>query len=118
MHKASVFSLDEKPDRGCTDTPNPDIHNLAYLSNLNLNLRQRPAFNGTPKQSRKNVLRQFNINDTGSLGVDKGSQRAVKLHGLQIARIPSWADCEIWLFPFPAHQGFQNMKKCRIRSPT
>jgi hypothetical protein len=53
------FSLDEKIDRGVTDTPNPDIHILTYLPNL----CQRPAFRATPTQSRKIVLRPVDIKD-------------------------------------------------------
>jgi hypothetical protein len=68
--RPSQFHLDEKIDRGFTDTPNPGIHNLAYLPNL----CQRPAFRATPTQSRKIVLRPVNIKDFGILGVGRGTE--------------------------------------------
>jgi hypothetical protein len=80
-----VFFFGKKIDRGFIDTPNPGIHNLAYLPNRS----QRPAFHPTPKQSRKIVSRPVNIKDFGFLGVGKGSQRSFKLHGLQITWVPS-----------------------------
>ena len=51
--QGQCFLLDEKIDRGSTDTPNPDIHNFTFLPNHS----QRPAFRATPTQSRKIVLR-------------------------------------------------------------
>ena len=50
---------------GSKQKANPDIHNLAYLQNH----RQRPAFHGTPTQSRKVVSRPVNTKDCVTLGV-------------------------------------------------
>ena len=86
------FYLDEKTDRGFTDTPNPGIHNLAYLPNRS----QRPAFHATPTQSRNIVSRPVSIKDFGFLGVGRGSQRSFKLHGLQITWVPSWTDISLF----------------------
>ena len=104
------FYLDEKTDRGFTDTPNPGIHNLTYLPNR----RQRPAFYGTTKQSRAIVSRPVNTKDFGFLGVGRGSQRSFKLHGLQITWVPSWTDISFSRSSrWPKHS-----KSCRISFPT
>ena len=69
------FFLRKKIDRFWADTANPDIHNLAYLQNH----RQRPAFHGTPTQSRKIALRPINTKDFGTLGVDRGTELSFNL---------------------------------------
>ena len=104
------FSLDENIARGFTNTSNPDIHILIYLPNL----RQRPAFHGTPTQSRKIVLRPVNTTDFGSLGVGRGTERSFKLHGLQITWVPSWTDISISNSP----RWSKHSKNCKICFPT
>ena len=104
------FYLDEKIDRGFTDTLNPGIHNLAYLPNP----CQRPAFRATTKQSIKIVSRPVNIKDFGFLGVGRGSQRSFKLHGLQIAWEPSWTDISFSRSP----RWSKHPENCRISFPT
>ena len=69
------FFLRKKIDRFWADTANTDIHNLAYLQNH----PQRPAFHGTPTQSRKIVSRPVNTEDFGSLGVGRGSELSFNL---------------------------------------
>ena len=64
------FPLDENIDRGFTDTPNPDTHNLAYFKILLLH----PAILLTPTQSRKIILRPVNTKYFGFLGVGRGTE--------------------------------------------